>query len=246
MLPWAPDPDPPPWEGPAWSNAERVVQWRRRMCGATINYRRGCFARFRPSSCVFLPPRAAHQPRLHEQPPVPALANTTNIHTHGLFVSPEDPADNILRATGPGQTRTYEYDIIPDHPSGMFWYHPHAHSASALQTGGGMAGVIIVEDDPATMPAALAAIAPQGIADQVVLVFQTFNLQSYRQSSVPWRQQETLRETCGDNLKIEWDPSRPVAAVPLVLQTCRLHVKQRTLIPNRLRLASWAACFGRS
>ena len=32
---------------------------------------------------------------------------------------------------------------LPDHPSGLYWYHPHAHGDSDGQVNGGMAGAII-------------------------------------------------------------------------------------------------------
>lgn len=74
------------------------------------------------------------------------LGEATNLHTHGLHVSPEGSSDNIFVMVEPGQEHTYEYRIPADHPSGTFWYHPHHHGTVASQVFGGMAGAIIIDD----------------------------------------------------------------------------------------------------
>ncbi|MFL6751130.1 MAG: multicopper oxidase family protein [Sphingomicrobium sp.] len=70
--------------------------------------------------------------------------NDTNLHTHGLWVSPKGNSDNVLISIPPGDSFRYEYDIPADHPAGTFWYHPHAHGAGFVQVGSGMAGALIV------------------------------------------------------------------------------------------------------
>ncbi|MCL6739768.1 multicopper oxidase family protein [Sphingomonas sp. RB56-2] len=70
--------------------------------------------------------------------------STTNLHTHGLWVSPAGHSDNVMVSIPPGETFRYEYDIPADHPAGTFWYHPHAHGAGFAQVGSGMAGALIV------------------------------------------------------------------------------------------------------
>lgn len=72
--------------------------------------------------------------------------NYTNIHLHGLHVSPEGDSDNIFRQCSPQQSLRYQYKIPQNHPSGTFWYHPHFHGSSSLQLASGMAGALIVED----------------------------------------------------------------------------------------------------
>jgi L-ascorbate oxidase len=72
----------------------------------------------------------------------PRCFNTTNLHTHGLWVSPQQ--DDVFRQVKPRQTTNYEYDIPPDHPGGTLWYHPHNHGSTAIQVGGGVAGALIV------------------------------------------------------------------------------------------------------
>jgi len=68
----------------------------------------------------------------------------TNVHTHGLWVSPAGNSDNVLITIKPTEKFRYEYDIPPDHPAGTFWYHPHSHGAGYAQVGSGMAGALIV------------------------------------------------------------------------------------------------------
>jgi FtsP/CotA-like multicopper oxidase with cupredoxin domain/peroxiredoxin len=74
---------------------------------------------------------------------------TTNLHTHGLHVSPSGNSDNILDVSiDPGADYLFDYEIDPKHPSGTFWYHPHKHGAVAYQVSNGVAGALIVEGTP--------------------------------------------------------------------------------------------------
>ncbi len=77
------------------------------------------------------------------------LEQTTNLHVHGLHVSPEGSGDNVFLAVEPGSTQRYEYRLPDDHPAGVYWYHPHHHGSVAAQVFGGLYGAIIVEDDNA-------------------------------------------------------------------------------------------------
>lgn len=76
---------------------------------------------------------------------VPHGFNTTNLHTHGLHVSPSGNADNILVSIEPGQKFQNEIYIPKDHPPGTFWYHAHVHGSTAIQVSSGMTGALIVE-----------------------------------------------------------------------------------------------------
>jgi FtsP/CotA-like multicopper oxidase with cupredoxin domain/peroxiredoxin len=76
---------------------------------------------------------------------VPHARNSTNIHTHGLHVSPEGNSDNLYLDIQPGQAQDYEIKIPKDHVAGTFWYHPHRHGSVALQVSSGMSGALIVE-----------------------------------------------------------------------------------------------------
>jgi L-ascorbate oxidase len=77
----------------------------------------------------------------------PHCFNGTNLHSHGLWVSPTGNSDNVLLSINPGVSFQYEYNVPPDHPSGTFWYHPHRHGSTALQVSSGMAGALIVRGD---------------------------------------------------------------------------------------------------
>ena len=71
--------------------------------------------------------------------------NSTNLHSHGLWISPAGNSDNVLIKIDPGVKFTYEWNIPADHPAGTFWYHPHLHGSTALQVSSGMAGALIIE-----------------------------------------------------------------------------------------------------
>src|SRR5699024_5070649 len=63
-----------------------------------------------------------------------------------LHVSPQDNSDNVLISIEPTEAFDYEYQLPPDHPPGVYWYHPHHHGTVADQLFGGLYGAIIVED----------------------------------------------------------------------------------------------------
>ncbi len=76
------------------------------------------------------------------------LPNTTNFHTHGLHVSPNAPADDVLSVQVRGGD-SYQYKTtLPDyHAPGIYWYHPHQHGSTALQVGGGAMGGLVIEEN---------------------------------------------------------------------------------------------------
>jgi len=75
-----------------------------------------------------------------------STAMMTNLHTHGLHVSPSGNSDNPLVEIMPGKSFKYQIKIPKNHPSGTFWYHPHHHMFVAKQLSAGLAGAIIIED----------------------------------------------------------------------------------------------------
>ncbi len=74
------------------------------------------------------------------------LSDPTNLHTHGMLVSPNGSSDNVFRRVDAGTTAEYRYEIPAFHPPGLYWYHPHHHGMAADQVFGGLYGAIIVED----------------------------------------------------------------------------------------------------
>jgi FtsP/CotA-like multicopper oxidase with cupredoxin domain len=75
---------------------------------------------------------------------IPSCLSTTNLHFHGLHVSPTGNSDNVLLQIAPGENFDYEINIPSDHPAGTFWYHSHRHGSTAAQVSSGMAGALIV------------------------------------------------------------------------------------------------------
>lgn len=105
------------------------------------------------------------------------LPTATDLHFHGLHVSPSGSADNPYISVPPGRSFTYRLYIPPDQPEGTYWYHDHdmcggnetmpmpgmrAPATSApdcqdteTQVYDGLAGTIIVGDDRTLLPPAL-------------------------------------------------------------------------------------------
>ena len=137
------------------------------------------------------PPSAQANPNIP-----PHMPNTTNFDSHGLHVDPNGISDNVLRLMPPkgqdtedkSQYAKYnirnvgkgEYpviiDIPDDHPTGTFWYHAHVHGSTAMQVSSGMAGALIVLDNPA-IPGGTPSLASNpdiGAAkDQIMVLQQT-------------------------------------------------------------------------
>ncbi|TFD55819.1 multicopper oxidase family protein [Cryobacterium frigoriphilum] len=80
------------------------------------------------------------------------LADPSNLHVHGLHVSPENNGDNMFVTVAAGDSFDYQYELPANHPPGVYWYHPHHHGFVADQVFGGLYGAIIVED-PDPIPA---------------------------------------------------------------------------------------------
>ncbi|MGO4121193.1 multicopper oxidase family protein [Arthrobacter sp. YAF16] len=91
------------------------------------------------------------------------LAEPSNLHLHGLHVSPQGNGDNVFVAVDPGSSFDYEYRLPAGHPPGLYWYHPHHHGRVSDQIFAGLFGAIIVED-PVPVPAS---------AERVLLVSDT-------------------------------------------------------------------------
>ena len=70
----------------------------------------------------------------------------TNLHFHGLHVSPNAPQDDALdMIASPGETLHYSVEVPPQQPPGLYWYHTHPHGESYVQDLDGMSGAIVVE-----------------------------------------------------------------------------------------------------
>jgi FtsP/CotA-like multicopper oxidase with cupredoxin domain len=73
------------------------------------------------------------------------LEEPTNLHFHGLHISPTGQGDNVFRTVNPGETALYEFQI-PRGSAGTYWYHPHLHGNANTQLFAGLSGTIIVDD----------------------------------------------------------------------------------------------------
>ncbi|MFL5345066.1 MAG: multicopper oxidase family protein [Hyalangium sp.] len=110
---------------------------------------------------------------------IPHHLNTTNLHVHGLEVVPhlfepvgtEDPSARMI-AIEPGSQKDYTFELPDDHPTGLYWYHPHHHGSTAVQVGNGMAGLIIVKGAIDEVPE-IAAAKDCPIAVQDVGLFES-------------------------------------------------------------------------
>lgn len=97
------------------------------------------------------------------------LQESTNLHYHGLHVSPGGTADNVLLRVPPGATQNYEFQIPADHPGGTYWYHPHIHPNTTRQVSRGLAGVFVIRGE-------LDRMAPFATMPEHFLVLQDFRL----------------------------------------------------------------------
>src|ERR1700691_196388 len=72
--------------------------------------------------------------------------NMTNLHFHGLHVSPNAPGDDVLGMMAmAGESLHYTVDIPRDQPPGLYWYHTHPHGESYQQDLDGMSGAIVID-----------------------------------------------------------------------------------------------------
>jgi len=71
----------------------------------------------------------------------------SNLHFHGMSVSPRGNSDNVFLHVHPGDLLEYEVRIPADghQGAGFFWYHPHAHGFVTKQILGGMSGGLVAD-----------------------------------------------------------------------------------------------------
>lgn len=98
-----------------------------------------------------------------------SIPESSNLHYHGLHVSPAGNADNSFLEVPRGEDLTYEFDLPSSHLGGTFWYHPHMPGSVARQVARGLAGVFIVRGE-------LDQIPEIANAAESVLVLQDFDL----------------------------------------------------------------------
>src|SRR5262249_1705683 len=113
----------------------------------------------------FMPPLLHMEPGDHvEIDLVNRLPQGTNLHVHGMHVSPVSPADDVLISIPAGQTFHYVYDLPEDHSPGTYWYHSHEHGFSEGQVFAGMSGIIVVGGEEQLLPPELRDITQHTFA----------------------------------------------------------------------------------
>lgn len=70
------------------------------------------------------------------------LPELTNLHTHGLHVSPLGNSDDVLLEIEPADSNHYKIQIPSNHPQGLYWYHPHKHGDVNNQISRGLSGLL--------------------------------------------------------------------------------------------------------
>jgi suppressor of ftsI len=95
------------------------------------------------------------------------LSGPTNMHFHGMHVSPAGRSDNVLRTVAPGTTAQYVVRVPLDAAPGTYWYHPHWHDAPVgnvePQVMGGLSGTLIVGGLKRRLPGPLRNIVERNL-----------------------------------------------------------------------------------
>ena len=89
---------------------------------------------------------------------------STNLHFHGLHVSPANNSDNVFLEVAPGQTQQYIVDIPKNQAPGTEWYHSHMHTLAYGQVSAGLSGMIVIEGLEKLLPTPLQNIKKQTFA----------------------------------------------------------------------------------
>jgi FtsP/CotA-like multicopper oxidase with cupredoxin domain len=78
----------------------------------------------------------------------------SNLHFHGLSVSPRARSDNVFIHVQGGHE--FEYEVVVSRAGrqgpGLFWYHPHGHGFVTKQMLGGLSGALVVDGSEALFP----------------------------------------------------------------------------------------------
>lgn len=97
------------------------------------------------------------------------LRESTNLHYHGLHISPTGTADDVFLQIPPGESFDYSFRLPSNHPAGLFWVHPHLHGTAARQVSLGLAMPLVVRGEVDGIPEVAAA-------REYFLVLQDFEL----------------------------------------------------------------------
>ena len=83
------------------------------------------------------------------------LGEPTNLHSHGMYVSPIGISDNVLRTMKAHSNNDFVLKLPRNVDPGTYWYHTHLHGLTEEQVFAGLSGVL----DRQRAPAAVAPFA---------------------------------------------------------------------------------------
>ena len=132
------------------------------------------------------------------------LAEPTNLHYHGLHVTPSGNADNVFLSIDPNEKLTYEFTIPQNHPAGTFWYHPHRHGYVAEQLFAGLAGMFIVRGELDEIPEVKAA-------KEEIIILKDFALDDRGYLLPPDRHQVMMNGREGELLTVNGRANFPLS-----------------------------------
>jgi suppressor of ftsI len=76
----------------------------------------------------------------------------SNVHYHGLNVSPKPPGDNIFVQVEPENCYDYTINIPSDQSTGLFWYHSHMMGLAETQVFNGLSGGLLIDGIQEKLP----------------------------------------------------------------------------------------------
>jgi len=138
------------------------------------------------------------------------IDQSTNLHTHGLHVSPHGNGDNPFVTIEPGGGFDYAIAIPADHPAGTFWYHPHHHGTVADQIYAGLVGALLVEGGP-----------DPPVTDDMVLLVTDTTLDGSGRVAVP-SAMATMMGREGELVLVNGEHQPVIAAAPGAVQRWRV------------------------
>ena len=84
--------------------------------------------------------------------PVQMTSSPFNLHVHGVHISPNGNADNVMLHIPGGMSNTYTYHIPKGMPQGAYWYHSHLHTLTTSHVYYGLAGLLAIGRTDGNIP----------------------------------------------------------------------------------------------
>ena len=153
-------------------------------------------------------------PKSPESCAVNPCMDMTNLHFHGLTVSPNTPQDDVLGMLAkPGDVLHYSVNIPRDHVPGLFWYHTHPHGESHRQVMDGMSGAIVIEGIDRYVPEV------RGMRERVIVV-RGLSIENSADASSLRQRVEIPSNSCGG----EHEPPEEIMTVNGAIRP-RIHIR---------------------